>query len=172
VIDDAPLRFAIQQIAQGHTLSQEAAAAAFGILVRGEAGPVPAAALLMGLRARGETAEEVAGAAVALRCAMIRLEADNPERLVDTCGTGGGRVSTLNISTAAAFVVAGAGVPVAKHGNRSYTSRSGSADVLEALGIDIMLPPERARSSCLLRNTTRRCGISLPCGRSSAYRRL
>jgi anthranilate phosphoribosyltransferase len=99
----------------------------------------------MGLRAKGETAEEVAGAVLALRCAMVRLEMDDREILVDTCGTGGGRVGTLNISTAAAFVVAGAGVPVAKHGNRSYTSRSGSADVLEALGIEISLPPELAR---------------------------
>jgi anthranilate phosphoribosyltransferase len=97
----------------------------------------------MGLRAKGETAEEVAGAAQALRQAMVRLDAGH-DGLVDTCGTGGGRVGTLNISTAAAFIVAGAGVPVAKHGNRSYTSRSGSADVLEALGVDIALPPERA----------------------------
>jgi anthranilate phosphoribosyltransferase len=98
----------------------------------------------MGLRARGETPEEVAGAAIALRNAMIRLVTERRELLVDTCGTGGGRVGTLNISTAAAFIVAGAGVPVAKHGNRSFTSKSGSADVLEALGIDICLPPDRA----------------------------
>jgi anthranilate phosphoribosyltransferase len=146
VTDHAPLRFAIQQIAQGRSLDREAAAAAFGILMRGDGGPVQAAALLMGLRTKGESAEEIAGAALALRCAMVRLEAENPENLVDTCGTGGGQVCTLNISTAAAFVVAGAGVPVAKHGNRSYTSRSGSADVLEALGIDITLPPDRARA--------------------------
>ena len=144
--EHAPLRFAIQQIAQGRSLDREAAAAAFGILMRGEGGPVQAAALLMGLRTKGESAEEIAGAALALRCAMVRLEAENLENLVDTCGTGGGQVCTLNISTAAAFVVAGAGVPVAKHGNRSYTSRSGSADVLEALGIDITLPPDRARA--------------------------
>jgi anthranilate phosphoribosyltransferase len=112
--------------------------------MRGEATPVQAAALLMGLRAKGETAEELAGAALALRLAMLRVEVERAELLVDTCGTGGGRVGTLNLSTAAAFVVAGAGVPVAKHGNRSYTSRSGSADVLEALGVSIELSAEAA----------------------------
>lgn len=141
---DAPLRFAIQQLAQGASLDREATAAAFGVVMRGEASAVQTAALLMGLRAKGETVDEVAGAVQALRCAMVALESDDPGRLVDTCGTGGGRVGTLNISTAAAFVVAGAGVPVAKHGNRSYTSRSGSADVLEALGIDINLAPADA----------------------------
>jgi anthranilate phosphoribosyltransferase len=144
VTQDAPLRHAIQQLSLGASLSAEAAAAAFGVVMRGEASPVQTAALLMGLRAKGESAEEIAGAAHALRCTMLRLEVEAADQLVDTCGTGGGRVGTLNISTAAAFVVAGAGVPVAKHGNRSYTSRSGSADVLEALGIDIGLPPARA----------------------------
>jgi anthranilate phosphoribosyltransferase len=141
---DAPLRFAIQQLAQGASLDREATAAAFGVVMRGEASAVQTAALLMGLRAKGETADEMAGAVLALRCAMVPLETADRDVLVDTCGTGGGRVGTLNISTAAAFVVAGAGVPVAKHGNRSYTSRSGSADVLEALGIDINLPPTAA----------------------------
>lgn len=144
VTNDSPLQLAIQQLAQGRSLDRQTAMNAFGALMQGAATPVQAAALLMGLRAKGETAEEVAGAALALRCAMIRLEIENSAALVDTCGTGGGRVGTLNISTAAAFVVAGAGIPVAKHGNRSYTSRSGSADVVEALGIDISLPPDRA----------------------------
>ncbi len=141
---DGPLRLAIQQLAQGASLDQESAAAAFAVVMRGEATPVQIAGLLMGLRSKGETASEVAGATLALRCAMVSLDAEDPDLLVDTCGTGGGRVGTLNISTAAAFVVAGAGVPVAKHGNRSYTSRSGSADVLEALGIEIDLAPAAA----------------------------
>lgn len=143
---DAPLRHAIDQLSQGGALGPEAAAAAFDVVMRGEATPVQTAALLMGLRAKGETAEEVAGAAMALRRAMVRADVGEPDRLVDTCGTGGGRVATINVSTAAAFVVAGAGVPVAKHGNRSYTSRSGSADALEALGVDIAVPPARARA--------------------------
>jgi anthranilate phosphoribosyltransferase len=144
VTQDAPLRSAIQQLSQGLPLTAEAAAGAFDVVMRGDATPVQIAALLMGLRAKGETADEVAGAANALRCAMVRLDGPGGDGLVDTCGTGGGRVGTLNISTAAAFVVAGAGVPVAKHGNRSYTSRSGSADVLEALGVNIAIPPARA----------------------------
>jgi anthranilate phosphoribosyltransferase len=144
VTDDAPLRQAVQELARGVSLSSETAAAAFSVLMRGEATPVQTSALLMGLRAKGETADEVAGAATALRRAMVRVVVEDPGRLVDTCGTGGGRVGTLNLSTAAAFVVAGAGVPVAKHGNRSFTSRSGSADVLEALGVNLQLTAERA----------------------------
>jgi anthranilate phosphoribosyltransferase len=144
VTDDTPLRQALQELARGVSLSRDAAAAAFSVVMLGEATPVQMSALLMGLRAKGETADEVAGAARALRRAMVRVAVPHPERLVDTCGTGGGRVGTLNLSTAAAFVVAGAGVPVAKHGNRSFTSRSGSADVLEALGVNIQLTAERA----------------------------
>ncbi len=141
---DSSLRQAVQELARGASLSAEAAAAAFAVLMRGEATAVETAALLMGLRTKGETADEVAGAARALRGAMLRVPTDSPDGAVDTCGTGGGRVGTLNLSTAAAFVVAGAGVPVAKHGNRSFTSRSGSADVLEALGVDIQLSAQRA----------------------------
>jgi anthranilate phosphoribosyltransferase len=144
VTDDAPLRQAVQELARGVSLSSEGAAAAFSVLMRGEGTPVQTSALLMGLRAKGETPDEVAGAAMALRRAMVPVVVEHPGRLVDTCGTGGGRVGTLNLSTAAAFVVAGAGVPVAKHGNRSYTSRSGSADVLESLGVNIQLTAERA----------------------------
>jgi anthranilate phosphoribosyltransferase len=128
---------AIKKLAHGGTLSAEEAAGAFGDVMRGEATPAQVAALLTALRVKGEHADEVAGAARALREAMVRLPATAPDTLVDTCGTGGGTVTTFNISTAAAFVAAGAGARIAKHGNRSFTSRSGSADVLEALGVRI-----------------------------------
>lgn len=108
--------------------------------MRGEGTAVQIAAMLAGLRVRGETSEIVAGVVRALREVMVRLPASNPGELVDTCGTGGGTVATFNISTAAALLAAGAGVRIAKHGNRSFTSRSGSADVLEALGVAIDAP--------------------------------
>src|SRR4051812_12259248 len=106
----------------------------------GEATSAQIAALLIGLRVRGETPEEVAAVVRALRNVMIVLRSERPEELVDTCGTGGGSIMTFNISTAAALVAAGAGVRIAKHGNRSFTSLCGSADVLEALGISIEVP--------------------------------
>ncbi len=105
--------------------------------MRGNARPSQVGALLMALRVKGETPDEIAGAARALRTVMVQLPTDDPDGLVDTCGTGGGKVATFNISTAAALVAAGAGVRIAKHGNRSFTTRSGSADVLEALGVNI-----------------------------------
>jgi anthranilate phosphoribosyltransferase len=114
---------------------------AFTEVMEGRATPVQTAALLVALRVRGATPSEVAGGVRALRGAMVRVPVD-PAGLVDTCGTGGGTLSTYNISTAAAFVAAGAGVRVAKHGNRSFTSRCGSADVLEALGVRLELDPE------------------------------
>ncbi len=141
--DDA-LRAALQKLAFGEPLSRAESAAAFGVLVQGGGTAAQAGALLMGLRARGETALELAGAADALRARMRRVSSSSPGDLLDTCGTGGGAVTTLNLSTAAAFVAAGSGIAVAKHGNRSYTSRSGSADVLEQLGINIELSPKAA----------------------------
>lgn len=141
-----PLHAALKRVAAGESLDAEQAADAFRVIMRGEASPALIAGLLLGLRARGETAEEVAGAAMAMREAMVTIRPSEGAALVDTCGTGGGGVSTFNVSTAAAFVAAGAGARVAKHGNRSYTSRCGSADVLEALGVDISLGPEEAAS--------------------------
>jgi anthranilate phosphoribosyltransferase len=112
----------------------------------GDGTPALISALLTALRVKGETPDEVAGAAMALREAMTPLVTTSPDALVDTCGTGGGAVATFNISTAAAIVVAGAGVRVAKHGNRSMTTMCGSADVLEALGVAIDIPAERMRA--------------------------
>lgn len=144
-MSDNALQAGIKRLAMGASLSRDEAAAAFGCVMRGEGTAAQVAALLVGLRVKGETPDEVAGAATALRAAMTVLRADAPEDLVDTCGTGGGTVSTFNISTAAALLAAGAGVRVAKHGNRSFTSRSGSADVLEALGVPIDLTVDRMR---------------------------
>lgn len=135
------LQSAIKRLAFGDSLTAASAAEAFGVIMAGEATAAQVAALLMALRVKGETADEVAGAASALRTAMVPIAADDPASLVDTCGTGGGAVTTFNISTAAALVAAGAGVRIAKHGNRSFTSRSGSADVLEALGVPLDAPP-------------------------------
>lgn len=133
----AALHEVISALAYGRELTQDEVTAAFDVVMRGDASPVQISALLTGLRIRGETSDVIAGAARALRGAMVRLDLPDPSSVVDTCGTGGGAVGTFNISTAAALVAAGAGVRVAKHGNRSFTSRSGSADVLEALGITV-----------------------------------
>lgn len=143
--DSAPsaLRTALSKLGDGGSLSTAECMAAFTMIMHGEGSPVQTAALLMGLRVKGETAAELEGAAQALRGAMRVLDATDPARLVDTCGTGGGAFSTFNISTAAALLAAGAGVRIAKHGNRSFTSRCGSADVLEALGVDVALSVER-----------------------------
>jgi anthranilate phosphoribosyltransferase len=137
-MDSSPLRQALNALAHRQSLTEDLTAQVFGVVMNGEASPAQIAALLMGLRAKGETADEVAGAARALRAAMLPVGATGPN-LVDTCGTGGGTVSTFNISTVAAFVAAGAGATVPKHGNRSFTSKCGSADVLEALGVRIVL---------------------------------
>ena len=138
-----PLRDAVRRLARRESLSTVQSAAAFRAVMAGDGTPALIAALLAALRVKGETADEIAGAALALREAMTVLEAADAEALVDTCGTGGGVVGTFNISTAAALVAAGAGVRIAKHGNRSFTTKCGSADVLEALGVAIDIPMER-----------------------------
>lgn len=122
-------------------LSVDESEDAFAEIMEGRASPVQMAALLVALRVRGAVPEEVAGGVRALRRAMVQVPSAHAD-LVDTCGTGGGKVGTFNISTAAAFVAAGAGVRVAKHGNRSFTSQCGSADVLETLGVRLDLTPE------------------------------
>ena len=113
---------------------------AFGIIMDGKATPAQIGGLLMSMRTRGETVDEYAAAAAVMRAKCIRVRA--PDDAVDVVGTGGDGKGTLNISTAAALVVAGAGVPVAKHGNRNLSSLSGAADVLAGLGVDIMVGPE------------------------------
>jgi len=133
----------IQRVFEGPSLSAAEAEAAFDRFLVGSATPVEMAALLTALKVRGETAAEVAGGVRALQKAMVAVELGE-DRAVDTCGTGGGSLTTFNISTAAAFVAVGGGVRIAKHGNRSFTSSCGSADVLEALGIAIELDPEAA----------------------------
>src|SRR5690606_21309395 len=125
---------------------RDGAATALEAVMSGEAGDVQTAGFLIALRAKGETAEEIAGLASVVRNHATPVTPP-PGPFIDTCGTGGGR-STFNISTTAAFVVAGAGVAVAKHGNRSATSKCGSADVLEALGARIELDPDQV-SRCL-----------------------
>jgi anthranilate phosphoribosyltransferase len=130
----------LARIADGETLSRDDARGAMDAIMEGGATDAQIGAFLMGLRARGETADEIAGAADSMRAHAVTIHSARTP-LLDTCGTGGDGTGTFNISTAAAFVVAGAGVAVAKHGNRSVSSRCGSADVLEALGARIDLAP-------------------------------
>ena len=129
------VRAALAGVIDGRTLSLEEARGAMGSVMDGEATPAQLAALLVALRMRGETVEELAGFATAMRERVVHVDA--PDGVVDTCGTGGDGSGTFNISTTAALVVAACGVPVAKHGNRAVTSASGSADVLDALGVRI-----------------------------------
>ncbi|WP_137125227.1 anthranilate phosphoribosyltransferase [Roseomonas sp. HF4] len=131
----------LARLAAAERLSESEAEDAFGIIMGGEATPAQIAGLLMALRVRGETVAEMTGAVRAMRARMVAVEA--PADAMDIVGTGGDAAGTLNISTAAAMVVAGAGVPVAKHGNRALSSRSGAADALSALGISLDLPFER-----------------------------
>ena len=132
------------QVSAGESLSMEAAAAAIGSIMDGKWSDEQIGLFLMALRTKGEAVEEIAGAALAMRRHMIPIRSSR-EGLIDTCGTGGSGSSTFNISTSAALVTAAAGVPVAKHGNRKITSRSGSADVLSALGVNIEAPVSLGR---------------------------
>ena len=134
------IREAISDLVLGQSLSMEDSAAVMEEIMEGEATPAQLGAFLTALSLKGETPEEIAGMARVMREKALRVNVDGP--LVDTCGTGGDGKNTFNISTAAAFVAAGAGLKVAKHGNRAASGTCGSADVLEALGIKIDLPPE------------------------------
>jgi anthranilate phosphoribosyltransferase len=133
--DVANFKALLAHVAQGRSLSESEAEAAFDIIMSGDATPSQMGAFLMALRVRGETVEEIAGAARIMRAKAVPIDA--PPGTIDTCGTGGDASGSFNISTASALVVAGCGVPVAKHGNRALSSKSGSADVLTALGVNI-----------------------------------
>jgi anthranilate phosphoribosyltransferase len=142
----AAIQDAIARLVDGQVLSRARARAVMGEIMRGEATPGQIGAFLAALRAKGETADEIAGCAEAMREHVVPVRPRRDD-LVDTAGTGGDDAGTLNISTAAGLVAAAAGAAVAKHGNRAVSSASGSADVLEALGFRLELPPERIAAS-------------------------
>jgi anthranilate phosphoribosyltransferase len=131
----------IAKLATGASLTRDEAAKAFNSMMAGEATPSQMGALLMALRLRGETVDEITGAVTAMRAKMLRVEA--PPDAVDVVGTGGDASGTYNVSTCAALIAAGAGIPIAKHGNRALSSKCGAADVLQALGVKIDLTPEQ-----------------------------
>src|SRR5436305_14059974 len=137
----AELKSLIAKCAGGQSLSREEARAAFDVLMSGEATPFQIGGLLMALRVRGETVDEVTGAVETMREKMLRVDA--PADAIDIVGTGGDASGSVNVSTCASFIVAGAGIPVAKHGNRALSSRSGAADVLASLGVRIDLRPDQ-----------------------------
>ena len=136
----------IGKVATGATLTRDEAAAAFNRVMSGDATPSQMGALLMGLRVRGETVDAITGAVLAMRSKMLTVKA--PADAVDVVGTGGDGSGSVNVSTCASFIVAGVGVPVAKHGNRALSSKSGAADVLMALGVKIEITPEQV-SRCI-----------------------
>jgi anthranilate phosphoribosyltransferase len=140
------IQSSLGRLLDGHELSRAQARSAMGAIMSGEATPAQISAFLVALRMKGETADEIAGCAEAMREHVLPVRPTRDD-LVDTAGTGGDGAATLNISTAAALVAAAAGAAVAKHGNRAVSSASGSADVLEALGFELELPPERIARS-------------------------
>src|SRR3974390_2738529 len=131
----------IGKVATGATLSREEAASAFDSMMSGEATPSQVGGLVMALRVRGETVDEITGAVSAMRSKMVKVNA--PPDAIDIVGTGGDGSGSVNVSTRASFIVAGAGGPVAQHGNRALSSRSGAADVLSSLGVKININPEQ-----------------------------
>ncbi len=135
------LKSIIARLAEGEKLAETEAEAAFSLLISGQATPAQIAGVLMAMRVRGETIPEITGAVRAMRARMSAVDA--PPGAIDVCGTGGDGAHTLNVSTAVTFVAAGAGVTVAKHGNRSASSKTGGADVLAALGVNVDTPLER-----------------------------
>lgn len=140
------LQDALKKVVAGEDLMEAEAGAAMRSLMSGEATPAQIAAFLTALRMKGETIPEITAFARTMREFATRLSPKVEGPLVDTCGTGGDRIKTFNVSTAAMFVAAGAGVTIAKHGNRSVTSKAGSADVVEALGVKIDLQPEEVQN--------------------------
>ncbi len=135
------IRETLERVVSGATLDRSEASALVRAIVQGEGNEIEIAGLLVALRTRGETVDEVVGAASALRELAVELP-EAPRGAIDTCGTGGDGSNSFNISSVAALVIAGAGVPVAKHGNRAASSRCGSADLFEALGVDLDAPPD------------------------------
>ncbi len=133
----------IRKVIEKQDLSSEEIKNLFNILMSGEATDSQIGAVLTGLRMKGETVEEISSAAKVMREKSVKVPVKDKSRLIDTCGTGGDKVNTFNVSTITAFVVAGSGAKVAKHGNRSVSSKCGSADIMEALGVKIDLPPEK-----------------------------
>ena len=163
-----------EKAASGSQLSEEEAREAFTCIMQGAVSDIELAGFLVALKARGETVDEIAGAVAAMKTLMMPVAA--PEGAIDIVGTGGDAKGTFNISTAASFVLAGAGVPVAKHGNRAVSSKSGAADVLEMLGVTIKMPSERI-AQCFeraglaflwRRPTTRQCAMRPRCARASS----
>jgi len=136
------IRHAIAKIAEGKDLTEEESASSIREILEGKATSAQIAAFIMGLRVKGEKVSEILGGAKVMREMVLTLKI-NTDIAVDTCGTGGDVANTFNISTAAAFVVAGAGIPVAKHGNRAVSSLCGSADLLKEIGVNINLPPDK-----------------------------